>query len=159
MATPAFTFEQFQKTRRYLTGQEFINAIGDRRWDDTVDEVGGYIYLGCLHIECTDLWTSKSTDILPPPGRWSLMLDRSDWCTDDLEALEQNMYEWALGEGFTLDEVTDCACGHERHKHNGGFGGCCDCDPCKSYRPLCVHCDEFHPRGEFCEEHLALLRK
>lgn len=84
-----------------------VMTLGDflstRRWsDDLTPHIGygpeertpkGYLYLGCLYIEQTDLALGQ---------RWRLTIGNTERLTDDLPALERELYEWAKAEGYEV---------------------------------------------------------
>ena len=90
------TFEQFIATRQYAP--DLAALIPDAHWDNGPTP-SGYVYMGALFIEdVTEAWPEASRKL----GKHHLMLGRSEWISDDREALERRLYAWALREGYTL---------------------------------------------------------
>jgi hypothetical protein len=88
------TFEQFQASRRY--SEDIGTAISDARWEGE-PSAKGYLYLDGLYIEeVQPHWPEAAK----ARGKWYLLIDRDDWITDDLEALERKLYDWAASEGY-----------------------------------------------------------
>lgn len=89
------TFEQFQATRKAC---ENLGAAINAEFGDT--PVGGFTYLDALYIEDTASWT----DTVAKPGRYYLLINRSDWFSDDLEPLERRLYDYAVSEDYFSSE-------------------------------------------------------
>ena len=89
------TFEQFQATR---TDCDDLGAVlSDGFWDDAEKPAKGFIYLGCLFIEkVQDHWPDASK----AEGKYHLIIERSEWITDDLESLERRLYAFADSDGY-----------------------------------------------------------
>jgi hypothetical protein len=61
----------------------------------------GYLYLDALYIEeVLPHWPEAAK----AEGKWHLIIGRNERITDDLEALERNLYDWALSEGYFDDK-------------------------------------------------------
>jgi len=58
------------------------------------EPVKGRVYLGQYYIEDTRSWPDPDV----ATGRWYLILERSEWQSDDLADLERRLYLYALGE-------------------------------------------------------------
>lgn len=107
------TFEQFKATRRE-SGNLFADLGDVGQWGETIEDriPCGFIYEGGLYIEMvTDKWPQKCRD----EGKYYLILERSEFITDDLETLEHRLYQFGLSSGavdrpknlLTLAIVTD----------------------------------------------------
>ncbi len=88
------TFEQFQATRRY--SEDIGAALSDARWDGE-PAAKGNLYLDELYIEEMQPHRPEATKA---QGKWCLLLDRDERISDDLEALERDLYDWAVSEGY-----------------------------------------------------------
>lgn len=90
------TFEQFQATRRHC--DDLGEALQDAGWAGEPSPASGNLYLGCLYIdEVKPHWPEKAR----AQGKWHLLIERSEWISNDLESLERRLYEFAVAEGFT----------------------------------------------------------
>jgi hypothetical protein len=95
------TFEQFQAARRYC--EDLGAAISDARWEGE-PAAKGYLYLDALYIEeVMPHWPEAAK----AEGKWCLIIGRNERITDDLEALERNLYDWAVSEGYFDDKGQD----------------------------------------------------
>lgn len=90
------TFEEFQKTRTPCA--DLCAAVGSAPWDDKPAK--GLLYLGVLYVEGVQPHWPEKTRAL---GKWHLLIGRCEWVTDDLESLERRLYDFAIGEGYTMD--------------------------------------------------------
>ena len=92
------TFEEFQATRRWC--EDLATAVSSDNWAQEYGEEctpQGNLYLGCLYIERIADWWPESTKAR---GEWYLLLDRDEYVTNDLTALERRLYDWAASEGY-----------------------------------------------------------
>lgn len=88
------TFEQFQATRQRC--DDLGNALDDCRWDEEPPATG-FLYLGCPYIEnVQDHWPEAARR----QGRYCLHIGNQEWISDDLESLEQHLFEFAVDEGY-----------------------------------------------------------
>lgn len=85
-------FYKFQATRRY------VQDLGPVIREETLNGVGGYVYLDCLYIEDTATWSGHSKTL----NRWYLLLGRCDWDSNTLEDLERRLYDWAVSEEYEI---------------------------------------------------------
>ena len=85
-------FEKFQSTRKY------VQDLGPVIEDESLDGVGGYVYLDCLYIEDVATWTENVNKL----NRWYLLLGRCDWHSNKLEVLEHRLYDWAVREEYEI---------------------------------------------------------
>ena len=91
------TFEQFQSTRTHC--DDLGAALNDAIFDADGHKGIGNLYLGCLYIErVQDWWPQAARD----HGDWCLLIERDQWISHDLVALERRLYEFALSEGYTV---------------------------------------------------------
>jgi len=83
-------FEKFQDSR-----EEKVNGGAEEFFYDEHEGATVQCYLNCLGIldNGADAAAGK---------RYFLILDRSDWESDDLEELEIRLFCWALTEGWTV---------------------------------------------------------
>ena len=89
------SFEEFRDTRFWC--DDLGTKLADAAWDDEPEKARGWIYLDALYIEKVLPHWPEDTRAL---GKWHLIINRSEWITDDLESLERILYEWALTEGY-----------------------------------------------------------
>lgn len=90
-STSPLTFEQFQATRRE------VSDLGDALGEETLSGQPGYLYLGELHIAFV---TADWPPLAQAEGRYHLQIGRDEEITDDLAALERNLWEFAISEGY-----------------------------------------------------------
>ena len=89
------TFEQFQTTR--TEASDLANAVPDT----FIDEDGalpqpGFVYLDVFYIErVTKDWPSAAQR-----GAYHLLICNQEWITDDLQSLEERLYDYAQSEGY-----------------------------------------------------------
>jgi hypothetical protein len=86
------TFQQFQATRTYC--DDLGSALQDARWEDEPTGKGN-LYVGCLYIEERQPHWPGDRD-----GKWFLLINRDEWISDDLEALERRLFQFAQDEGY-----------------------------------------------------------
>jgi hypothetical protein len=99
------TFEQFQATRKKVTGKDMNDEPMDAyTYLDTFEE--GDEPWEALHIEICDPewdngldWGSKYAG----EGKYYILIGTFDWRTDDLESLERRLYKWAVSEEYCHD--------------------------------------------------------
>ena len=92
------TFEEFQATRTWC--ENLAAAIGTANWaDDANVTPKGNLYLNCLFIEAVQPHWPAATRAA---GAWYLLIANMEWISNDLTALEQRLYDWAICEGYTL---------------------------------------------------------
>jgi hypothetical protein len=89
------TFEEFQATRRPsenlskdLPGVYFYN-------DDPIS--AGFIYLNSLYIEDVHKFWPETAK---REGKYYLLLERSEWISNDLADLERKLYDFAIDNGY-----------------------------------------------------------
>jgi len=94
------TFEQFIATRTWSHNLAVdCETFGPFEDFDASDIQPGNIYCGSLFIEeVADWWPEDAHR-----GRWHLLIERSEYITDDLDALERRLYRWAISAGFGDD--------------------------------------------------------
>lgn len=87
------TFDQFRATGKDCA--DLGGALDDGMWDG-IEPGRGRLYLDQLYIEERPVagWPNGR------PERWSLLLGRDDWLSDDLIELEWRLYQFALTEGY-----------------------------------------------------------
>jgi hypothetical protein len=91
------TFEEFQATRRW--SEDLAADVPSENWETTGTPKGN-LYIGCLYIDHVEPhWPEDARK----RGQWHLILDRDDFITDDLAALERKLYDWAVSEKFLED--------------------------------------------------------
>ena len=95
LAKVQMTFAEFQATRRY--SEDIGAVINDARWDGE-PPAKGYLYLDALYIEEVQ---AHWPDAAKAAGKWHLIRGRAERITDDLQALERDLYDWAVAEGYT----------------------------------------------------------
>jgi hypothetical protein len=83
------TFEQFQSSKKNVTSDYGCELIGMGR--ECVDAPFMLVYEGGVYIEDYGPDHDKQ-------HRYYLIIERSDWFTDDLGSLERELYEYAIGE-------------------------------------------------------------
>src|SRR5262249_4620790 len=92
---PTMTFEQFQATRAW--SEDLGKALKDATWDNLPEPATGYLYMDTLFIdEVRAWWPEDARDA----GRWHLLLERSEYIDNDLEALERKLYGFAIQAGY-----------------------------------------------------------
>jgi hypothetical protein len=91
------TFEQFQATRRHT--DDLGAVLSDARWEDEPSPASGFVYLDSLYIEDVQ---SHWPDTSKARGKYHLIIGRYEWISDDLALLEHELYEFALGEGYSI---------------------------------------------------------
>jgi hypothetical protein len=92
------TFEQFQASKRW--SDNFYRDLPDQCFPGFPDDDGqiarGWIYDGTYFIdEVLDSWPEDARR----EGRWHLILERSEFISDDLVDLERRLYAFALQSG------------------------------------------------------------
>ncbi len=81
--------------------QEFVATkrpcadLGAALTDESLANVGGLLYLGCLFIEDTKTWGSN------PGARWYTVIERAEYRSDSLADIETVLYDFAISEGYT----------------------------------------------------------
>lgn len=89
------TFEQFQGTRTECKdiGAAISMDMGREQ------PVSGNLYLGSFYIEATDEhWPVD----LRQRGAWHLIIERDEWVSNDLAALERELFNFALSSGAEM---------------------------------------------------------
>ncbi len=86
------TFAEFQATGRAVADL-VAEGVEEQPLDDDLP-IPGRVYEGGLHIEerPSQGWPNGR------PERWFLILSNADWLSDDLEALERELYQYYLSE-------------------------------------------------------------
>lgn len=91
------TFEQFQTTRQLC--DDLGDALADARWEGG-PKATGFLYLGALFIEdVADHWPEGTK----AEGKHYLIIGNQEWISNDLKALERRLYDFAVGEGYTIE--------------------------------------------------------
>jgi len=88
------TFEQFQSTRKW--SDDLAAAVQSAPWEDDAI-ANGNLYLDCLFIEAVQ---PHWPEAVRAQGAWHLLIGNEEWVSDDLSALEQRLYDWAMSEGY-----------------------------------------------------------
>lgn len=90
------TYDQFIATRKWSNNLAVdCEAYSDGEQSDHVQT--GYIYCGSLYIEATEDWWPEDAQ---QQGKWHLLLERDEYITNDLDALQRRLYRWAMAAGF-----------------------------------------------------------
>jgi len=94
MEGEGMTFDQFRATGKDC--DDLGSALNDATWEDNPEPGRGRLYLDVLYIERKPArgWLNGL------PQEWYLLIGRDDWLSDDLEALEKKLYEFAIAEGY-----------------------------------------------------------
>jgi hypothetical protein len=88
------TFEQFVATKRW--SEDLAKDVSSDNWE-TEGTPKGYLYLDCLYIDRVEPhWPEAAR----AEGKWHLLLERDEFITDDLPALERRLYKYAGTAGF-----------------------------------------------------------
>jgi hypothetical protein len=91
------TFEEFQATRRW--SNDLTEGVRSKNWE-TEGNPKGYLYLDGLFIDHVEPhWPEASRK----KGEWHLLLNRDEWISNDLAALERRLYDWAVSERYFED--------------------------------------------------------
>lgn len=90
------TLDEFKATGRYVP--DLSAAVSE--FYACEPGVGGRVYLDSLTIEDVDTFREPTRSRCRPFGRWYLLLGTSEQVTDDLAALEADLFHFAGGEGF-----------------------------------------------------------
>ena len=91
------TFEQFQATRKW---SDNLGDMIEGEYFPGDHKNPGNVYLGSLYIDqVQDWWPNQVRD----QGEWHLILNRDEYISDDLEALERKLYKFAVAEGYTAN--------------------------------------------------------
>lgn len=85
------TFEQFQATKQHASD------FGAVLKDAGLIGLAGFLYVGELYIGDTNVWPGCAHK----EGRYYLLIDRSEYVSNDLEQLERLLYKFACDEGYT----------------------------------------------------------
>jgi hypothetical protein len=90
------TFEEFQATRRRT--DDIGAAINDARWEGE-PPAKGFLYLDdALYIEeVQPHWPETARKA----GKWFLLIGNQERISDDLPALERELFDFAASEGYT----------------------------------------------------------
>lgn len=97
------TYEQFIATRTWSENLATdCETFGPYEDFDVTHVQPGYIYCGSLFIERVVAWWPEASR---ERGAWHLLIERSEYITDDIDALERRLYRWAMSAGFG-DELT-----------------------------------------------------
>lgn len=89
------TFHQFVTTKRHVADLE--TALKMSIYDDPDIKCPGFIYGDSLYIEeRNDNWPESSKEA----GKFYLQCGDWDCVTDDLDALERKLYDFAVGVGW-----------------------------------------------------------
>lgn len=90
------TFEQFLATKTSCDdiGEAISADMG------VTDPVTGNLYLGCLYIEARQDWWPEDAR---KAGAWYLMLENTQFISDDLEMLERKLFDYAVANGYDLN--------------------------------------------------------
>jgi hypothetical protein len=87
------TFAEFQATRTPASAAEMERA-GAAPNEQTTH---GLLYAGSLIIESTEGWKYETQ-------KYYLIVERSEYLSDDLEKLEWILYEWGIDAGNIMGE-------------------------------------------------------
>jgi hypothetical protein len=82
---PKMSFAEFKASKVEMTRDEFEKKYGAFLWDDCQPTLSVYADRG-LYIENM------------PDGKYYLLIDRSDYVSENITELEELLYEWADGE-------------------------------------------------------------
>jgi hypothetical protein len=87
------TFGEFQATG--CDCDDLVAKFGDVCWAQD-EKPHGRVYVDSLWIAERPVagWPNGR------PERWSLLIGRDDWLTDDLALVERKLYEFACDEGY-----------------------------------------------------------
>ena len=85
------TFQEFQATKREATREE-VEREGMTYITEQTKRI--LLYAHGLYIESTEGWGEE----MEKQGKWYLILERSEYVSDDLQKLEKLLYEWGAGE-------------------------------------------------------------
>ena len=86
------TFAEFQATRTSASAAEM-----ERAGAASNEQTHGLLYAGSLIIESTEGWKYETK-------KYYLIVERSEYLTDDLEKLERILYEWGIDAGNIMGE-------------------------------------------------------
>ena len=99
----AFTLDQFRATRRTC------DNLGEALRDECLEGSKGFTYLGSsLFIERFDFHPAAGPVTYNGEPRaivgYNLIIGRDEWITTELADLERKLYQFAIDEGYTLNE-------------------------------------------------------
>jgi len=89
------TFRQFQATKKSLTLSQWDELTQNPMFEDYSDDSKILCYVDGLGI--ADL---SDTDMFKNGGKYQLILERSEFNSDDLSELEFELYKWYASELF-----------------------------------------------------------
>jgi len=92
------TFEQFQASKKHSDdlAKDLPDQLFEAEGGDPTHVARGWIYDGTYFIdEVLEWWPEDARR----EGRWHLLLERSEFITDDLESLERKLYRWCVQSG------------------------------------------------------------
>lgn len=88
---PSLSYGQFRAT------ETRVEDLGARGIGDDLEGISGLVYADCYWIEDTSSWPT------PPPaagsGRYYLLLERSEYRSDDLDEIRRLLYGWLVSPG------------------------------------------------------------
>lgn len=82
--------EQFVETKESMSAEDFCEKYGVDA--DTIKAQNVLTYADGFYIE--DFGQDDYNQYKDFKGRYYLLLERSDWITNDLSELEQKLYDW-----------------------------------------------------------------
>jgi hypothetical protein len=89
------TLEEFRASKQEV-GKAALERVGYAT-DETGTDAKGLMYHGGLIIEmASEGWSESARS----QGAYYLIIERSEYISDDLAALEEVLYDWAYGEGI-----------------------------------------------------------
>jgi hypothetical protein len=90
------TFEEFQSSKVWTDN---LGGKIDDMSSEGVPPGKGFVYCDTLYIEeVQPHWAGEARQ----RGRWYLLLNNSEYISDDFERLEQMLYEFAVSEGYEV---------------------------------------------------------
>ena len=94
------TFEQFLATKKLSAN--LAADIPHNCWDEAAGTPEGYTYMGSLYIErVLPHWPEAARK----RGGWYLIIGNCEYITPTIEPLERKLFEFALSEGYTIEEL------------------------------------------------------
>lgn len=98
------TFEEFQETK--FESRDLGAAIPMDT--GSPEAVPGNVYCGYLHIEQVLQRTADGhPNVLWDEGKWHLTIETHSVISNDLDALERQLFDWAMRTGFNFRSVED----------------------------------------------------
>ena len=96
------TIEQFRSTKKW--SDNLAVDCPFHAWDeDEARHPIGFMYMGTLYVErVQDTWPDKARE----QGDWYLIIGNCEYITKTIEPLEQKLFEFALSEGYSMEEIS-----------------------------------------------------